>query len=144
MDETFFRQWFQGFEAGLDAIIPEARSSLLKHCARRCADTGVLEAYRKLHREVNGDRNEFYRRMQEVGAVRGEILLPDLEYLVCFPACTCDLHSAGGVNSPSLCECSRQSILYVGEQLWESPFRVEQVETILSGAKECRFRIVFD
>ena len=83
--------------------------------------------------------------MGELGGVRGEVIVPDREYNVYFPKCSCDLHTAGGVNTPKLCECSRQSVIYVGENIWKGePFRVEQVETILSGARECKFRILFD
>lgn len=145
MDQDYLCLWFKGFEAGLDDMEAEARGCFLKHCAKRCADTGVLQAYQRLYREVNGDRNAFYSRMGELGAVRGEIVKPDREFLVCFPACTCDLHTSCGVNTPSLCECSRQSIIYVGERIWQgSTFRVEQVHTVLSGAPECKFRIIFE
>lgn len=123
----------------------DSRSRLLKHCAKCCADTGVLQAYLKLYQAVSGDRNEFYSRLSETGSVRGEIVVPDKEYFIYFPECACDVHAAGGVNTPNLCECSRQSIIYVGESVWnESKLHVEQVETILSGDAECKFRIRFD
>lgn len=31
----------------------DSRSCLLKHCARQCADTGVLQSYRKLYQTVS-------------------------------------------------------------------------------------------
>ena len=123
----------------------DSRSRLLKHFAKCCADTGVLQAYLKLYQAVSGDRNEFYSRLSETGSVRGEIVVPDKEYFIYFPECACDVHTAGGVNTPNLCECSRQGIIYVGESVWnESKLHVEQVETILSGDAECKFRIRFD
>ena len=132
MDHSFFCQWFRGFEKGLDEMDADSRSCLLKHCARLCADTGVLQSYLKLYQTVNGDRDAFYKRIQEMGPVRGEIVVPNREYLVCFPACTCDIHTAFGVNTPSLCECSRQSIIYVGKCVWgDSRFRVEKEASIL-------------
>ena len=109
----------------------EARSCLLRQCARKCADTGVLQAYKELHKAVQGDRNAFYTKMGELGGVRGEVIVPDREYNVYFPKCSCDLHTAGGVNTPKLCECSRQSVIYVGENIWKGePFRVEQVDFV--------------
>ena len=123
----------------------DSRSRLLKHCVKCCADTGVLQAYLKLYQAVSGDRNEFYSRLSETGSVRGEIVVPDKEYFIYFPECACDVHTAGGVNTPNLCECTRQGIIYVGESVWnESKLHVEQVETILSGDAECKFRIRFD
>ena len=104
-----------------------------------------MQLYLKLYQTVNGDRNEFYSRLSEIGNVRGEIVVPDKEYFIYFPECACDIHTAGGVNTPNLCECSRQSIIYVAESIWnESKLHVEQVETILSGDAECKFRIRFD
>lgn len=145
MDNSFFCQWFLGFETGLDEMDADGRSCLLRHCAKRCADTGVLQAYLKLYQTVNGERDAFYSRLSEIGNVRGEIAVPDKEYFVCFPECACDIHTVFGVNTANLCECSRQSILYVAKSVWrDSEIRVEPVESILSGDKECKFRVVFD
>lgn len=145
MENSFFCQWFQGFEKGLDEIDPESRSCLLKNCAKRCADTGVVQAYRRLHQAVNGDRDAFYRRLHETGDVHGEIVVPDKEYIICFPECACDLHTEFGVTTANLCECSRQSILYAAQRIWNTEnIRVEQIGTVLSGDAECRFRVVFD
>ena len=145
MDCAFFGQWFLGFEEGLNEIDSEAREHLLKHCARRCADTGVLQSYLRLYQAVNGDRDAFYRRLSELGHVRGEVVVPGKEYRICFPECACDLHTSCGVNTPGLCECSRQSILYIAQSVWgDGQIRAEQVSTILSGDPECRFSVIFD
>ena len=62
-----------------------------------------------------------------------------------FPECFCDLHSTGGVGTPNLCECSRQSILYVGKEIWgKNHFAVLCEGTILSGAPKCFFRVIFE
>ncbi len=145
MDKKFFCQWLKGFEKGLDEMDLSSRSCLLKQCAKYCADTGVLQSYMKLYQTVDGDRNEFYSRLSEIGNVRGEIVVPYKKYFIYFPECACDIHTVGGINTPNLCECSRQSIIYVGESLWNgSKLHVEQVETVLSGDAECKFRIRFD
>ena len=144
MDEAFFCSWFKGFGEGLEAMAPEARSALLAHCAKRCAGTGVLEAHLRHRQAVNGDRDAFYRRLHEIGGVRGEVLVPGREYAVCFPECACDLHTACGVDTPLLCECSRQSVLYVAQTVWQScRVQVAAEGTVLSGAAECRFRLIF-
>lgn len=145
MDKKFFCQWLKGFEKGLDEMDFSSRSCLLKQCAKYCADTGVLQSYMKLYQTVDGDRNEFYSRLSEIGNVRGEIVVPYKEYFIYFPECACDIHTVGGINTPNLCECSRQSIIYVGESIWNgSKLHVERVETVLSGDAECKFRIRFD
>lgn len=145
MDKDFFSQRFKGFEKGLDEMDPDSRSCLLKHCAKCCADTGVLQSYLKLYQIVNGVRDAFFSRIYEIGNVRGEVIVPNKEYFICFPECACDIHTALGVNTANLCECSRQSIIYVGKSIWsDSKIRVKQVETILSGDAECKFRVIFE
>ncbi len=145
MDKGFICIWLRGFEKGLSELDAKSRSNLLKHCARQCADTGVLQSYLRLHRTVDGDRDAFYSRLSELGNVRGEVIVPGQEYRICFPECACDLHTAGRVNTPCLCECSRQSILYVAETIWKGcRLQVEQEGTILSGDAECRFSILFE
>ena len=144
MDKAFFTAWFKGFATGLEAMDAETRCGLLTHCARQCADTGVLQAHLRHYEAVNGDRDEFYRRLSELGNVRGEVIVPGSEYAIIFPDCACDLHTDCGVDSPVLCECSRQSIRHVAETVWKARgLRVESEGTILSGTLECRFRLIF-
>lgn len=145
MDNSFFCQWFKGFEKGLDEMDSDSKSNLLKHCAKCCADTGILQSYLKLYKTVNGERDAFYSRLNEIGNVSGEIVVPNKEYFICFPECGCDIHNDCDVNTPNLCECSKQSIIYVGKSIWtDSKIRVEQVRTILSGDSECKFKVIFE
>lgn len=145
MDNSFFCQWFKGFEKGLDEMDSDSRSSLFKHCAKCCADTGILQSYLKLYKTVNGERDAFYSRLNEIGNVRGEVVVPNKEYFICFPKCICDIHNDCNVNTPNLCECSKQSIIYVENSVWiDSKIRVEQVGTILSGDTECKFKVIFE
>lgn len=140
----FWKEWLKGFEKGLEELDEAGRRCILSCCAKSCADTGILEMYRKHNRDVNGDRDAFFRRIDVFGGVRAEIVRPQKEYIVIYPECLCDLHTSGGINSAVLCECSRQSILYVGGELWgKDTFTVENLGTVLSGSGECRFRIVF-
>lgn len=145
MDNSFFCQWFKGFEKGLDEMDSDSKRNLLKHCAKCCADTGILQSYIKLYKAVNGERDAFFSRLNETGNVRGEIVVPNKEYFICFPECGCDIHNDCNVNTPNLCECSKQSIIYVGKSVWtDSKIRVEQVKTILSGDTECKFKVIFE
>ncbi len=144
MDEQFYKTWLQGFEKGLEDMDSHSVSHLLSNCAKACANTGVLQMHRQHYGNVNEDRDQYYATLEQLGNVKGEIIVPGKEYIITFPECTCDLHTSGGVNTVKLCECSRQSILYIGNQLWKDEItEVECLETVLSGASECRFRVSF-
>ena len=66
MDSVFYKEWFQGFSEGLEALDDNSRQCLLRFCAKKCADTGVLESYKKHYIKVRGNRDEFYRRIEEL------------------------------------------------------------------------------
>lgn len=144
LDSDFFKCWMKGFEKGLDSLDEESRSCLLKQCAIQCANTGVLEKHQKLYDAVNHNRDEYYRRLGETGKVTGEVIVSGKEYIITYPECGCDLHMACGLTSVSLCECSRQSILYVEQSVMKESITVERIESVLSGDSVCRFRISFD
>ena len=143
MERDFVTEWMRGFAEGLSALDAPDREGLLACCARRCAQTGVTAAHKRLFAEVGGDRDEYFRRLKKLGNVCGEVVTPGREYRVIFPECGCDLHTDFGVDTPCLCECSRQSILYVQKCLGAENVVVEELQTVLSGASDCRFRVLF-
>ena len=52
------------------------------------------------------------------------------------------LHTQGYVNTPQLCECSRQSVRFVLETLWpDKNFSVELTASILRGGDMCRLTV---
>lgn len=144
MDSNFYKAWFSGFSQALDKMSANTRTDLLKHCAKCCADTGILKSYQQHYQNAKGNRDEFYARLGELGGIYAKVIIPNKEYLIIFPECACDLHVTGGVNSQNLCECSRQSIIYIGEKIWgRNKITVKNEGTVLSGKKECKFRILF-
>ena len=77
------------------------------------------------------------------GVFFADVIEPGRVYEVGYPRCLCPQVDAGFVDSAAHCECSRQSILYVLEELLPGKdIRVEELETVLSGGRECRFRII--
>ena len=144
MDQKFYRSWFEGFACGLDQLDADNRTRLLRKCAQNCADSGVLKAYQAHWQKVNGDRDAFYQRISELGGVEGAVIIPGKKYAVIYPECLCDLHTSGGVNTCNLCECSRQSLIYVTAKTWGTEnIEVRCLGTILGGQDKCSFEISF-
>lgn len=88
-----------------------------------------------LQYEKYGDMDDFFAKVIQKGHV----------YDIGFKKCTCHLVDSGFVHSPVHCECSRQSILYVLQELMpDKRIQAKVIETILSGADKCRFRVTID
>ena len=84
----------------------------------------------------------FFNRLHEVNGVDGEVIETGKVYDIIFLECACDLHTKANVNSCRLCECSRQSIICEMRELVPTKeYKVEKVESVLSGDQRCRFRI---
>lgn len=92
---------------------------------------------------MNHNCDEYYRRINETGDVIGEVIISGKEYTITYPECGCDLHVSCGLASASLCECSRQSILYVEQNVTNKSIAVERLSSVLAGDKVCKFRIRF-
>ena len=84
----------------------------------------------------------FFSEANELPGVRCETIEKGSVYNLYFLECTCGLHKQGYVSTPLLCECSKQSILYVLHSLWnDRTFRVTICESILRGGRHCKMRI---
>lgn len=139
----FFETWFSGFEEGLEGMSREERGRLFHGCACRCGEDALKYLYADLFKACDGDLDRFFGRLHELKKVDGLVVIPGKEYEIQFLSCDCDLHTKMNVNTPKLCECSRQSICSWLKVLQpEERFLVEEVETILGGHEKCRFRIM--
>ena len=109
--------WFKGFEKGIARLSPEQRSAFFSECGKNCVDGGTLSIYRKLYEDAGGDMDVFFQL-------------------------TCHLCKKGYVTTPLLCECSRQSVLYSLQSLWQKrKFDVRLCHSILQGEPNCKMRI---
>lgn len=145
MDERFFAEWFGGFDAALEKMDIEECSRLFAKCAQRCSCDALKNLYRDLFDECDGDLDKFFTRVNEKKDVDGKVLEPGSVYELIFTKCGCPLHTQAGVKSNRLCECSRQSMICVFKNLVpQRNFKIECVESVLSGGEKCRHIITFD
>jgi hypothetical protein len=107
-----------------------------------CVKDLVLPAQMELYRSCDGDLDRVYGEAMNGNGYFGSVIEPGHVYELGYETCTCPLALSGKVSDPELCECSRQSILYILGQLEPTAtFEVELAETVLRGAERCRFRI---
>lgn len=134
--------WFKGFEDGIAKLSEEQRETFFRECGRNCVQCGTLQVYKDLYEQAAGDLDRFFAIADEQPGVRCETVEKDAVYNLYFLECTCELHKRGYVSTPLLCECSRQSILYVLHSLWKDrTFRVTICESILRGDQHCKMQI---
>lgn len=134
--------WLKGFEDGIAKLSEEQREIFFRECGRNCVQCGTLQVYKDLYEQAAGDLDRFFAIADEQPGVRCETVEKDAVYNLYFLECTCELHKRGYVSTPLLCECSRQSILYVLHSLWkDKAFRVTICESILRGNQHCKIQI---
>lgn len=134
--------WFKGFEKGIAKLAAEQREQFFSECGKHCVQCGTLQVYKDLYEQATGDLDRFFAIADEQPGVRCETVEKDAVYNLYFLECTCELHKRGYVSTPLLCECSRQSILYVLQSLWKDrTFQVIIRESILRGDQYCKMQI---
>jgi hypothetical protein len=139
----FVKEWFSWFEKGIELIDQEERERIFRVCGSRCAEKGVIKVYKDIYDNSCNDLNTFFSELiMNSKFVGGKAISPSKIYEITFPDCFCDLYKQGYIQTEVICECSRQSLLYILKTLNpEHEYEVEVITTVLRGDKECRFRI---
>ena len=107
-----------------------------------CVKDYVLPAQIKLYQSCDGNLDRVYGEAMNGNGYFGKVIESGHVYELGYEKCTCQKVLSGKVTDPELCECSRQSILYILNCLEpDSKFEVDVLETVLRGAEHCRFRI---
>ena len=118
------------------------RRSTTFHIKVNSDEYDALRHYQELYEKANGDLDTFFSEANKLPGVKSEIIKKGSAYHLHFMECTCMLHRQGYVSTPLLCECSKQSILYVLYSLWkDKAFRVTICESILRGSQHCKMQI---
>lgn len=110
--------------------------------AIRCVHNTVLPIQRKQFEECGRSLDEQYKKYGRTEYFFANIIEPGHVYEMGYPRCVCEEALNGTIKDASFCECSRQSILYVLENLLpEKTIEVETIETVLGGGERCRFKV---
>lgn len=126
---------------GIGELPKDDQEKAFKKCARSCASSGILEEYRKLYEKAGKDPDKYFNSIDFDGCARGSVRVPGKVYELMFPKCLCDLHTEGAVQNGCLCECSKQSVIFVLETIApEYDWTVTIEETVIRGGDACVIR----
>lgn len=135
--------WVAGVLEAARRLSSEARSLLFRSCASECiAGRGLLGRFENARDAAAGDLDAFFALLGRAPGVSTETIVPGRAWRMSYGSCTCPVVGAGLTRDPALCECSRQSVVFVLERLFpEGRFGVELERAILAGDRECAFLI---
>lgn len=113
--------------------------------AVRCVNQYVLPEMKRQFEECNQSLDEQYRKYGNTEYFSAKIIEPGHVYEIGYPRCVCMKAQADKNADANFCECSRQSIMYVYENLIPNKtVSVEIIETALRGGNRCRFKVTVD
>lgn len=137
--------YYKSLEDEISKMPQEVREMLYRPCAIACVKDEVLAEQKRQFEECHGDMDLIYKKYASGEGYFRRIIESGRIYEMGYPNCVCYLNRSGCLESAGHCECSRQSIIYILHELApEMKFKVEIVDTVLAGAKECTFRIMIE
>ncbi len=115
-----------------------------KKQAENCVKGAVLQHQKERFEKCHHDPDMFYSTLND-GDYYGRVVQAGCEYELGYRKCSCKKVLSGEITSPEQCECSKESILYILNQLMpQTQVKVEILETILRGGTCCRFKITVE
>lgn len=137
-DKAFYRM----LEEMIGRLPADERAVLYRPCAEACVRDGVLAEMRRQFEECGCDLDRQYAKYGRTSFFLADVIEPGRVYEIGYPRCLCPQVEAGFVSAPTHCECSRQSILFVLQELLPGrTIEVDVLETVLAGSSRCRFRV---
>lgn len=135
--------YFQTIENGIAALPQQQQAAIFRPCAIGCVQAYVLKEMRRQFEECGCDLDSQYTKYGRSEFFFADIIEKGRVYELGYPRCLCPVATEGFAKEPVHCECSRQSIIYVLQQLLPGrEIGVEKMHTVLDGSSECRFRVV--
>lgn len=110
--------------------------------AINCVRNTVLPIQRAQFEECGRNLDAQYQKYGNTDTFFARVIEPGRSYEVGYPRCFCGDVLYGGVADAAHCECSRNSILYILQELLPGKdIQVEILHTVLGGAENCRFKV---
>lgn len=150
-ENEYLKAWFKGFSNSLELISTAERQKVMCQCGKSWAEAEILSVYQQAYNASGGDLMKTIRLLQDAFSPNiiyepvDEFGIPEGKcFDVMYFCCVCDLVKARYVDSPFFCESTKQSLLFVWEELvGKGNVSVETKQTILNGSNSCIFRVTF-
>ena len=142
-DLELARNYFDDIEKQISLLPKDQQGLVFKRCAANCVTKYVLPVLKSRCETCEGNLDLFFSEKENSEYSFQKVVEQGRVYEMGYPKCFCFMHSMGFAESKTHCECSRQSIIFVLQELFpDTDFTVETIGTILGGADKCTFRII--
>lgn len=136
------QEYFEFLESGIAKLPEQEQAKIFKTCAEKCVEGTVLKVMRQQFEECGCSLDAQYTKYGHTEFFWAKIIEPNHIYELGYPRCFCPMVEKGFAKSIVHCECSRQSILQVLNNLLpNNKIEVKTISTVLSGADKCTFRV---
>jgi hypothetical protein len=140
--DNFLKYWFNGFESSLNKMDDRDRGIIFEECGKACSNSYTREIYLNEYKSSSSIKEFLERLMLKFPEIKYKIIKDNEIVEITYCYCACDLVKSGYITTPSLCECSRNSLLYNWESvLGRGKVKVKLLQSILNGSSSCKFEI---
>lgn len=140
--DDFLKYWFNGFQNSLDQIDDISKGKIFKECGKACSKSYTNQIYISAKKNSNCEEEFIEELRKAFPEIMIEVIERGHKYDIKYKFCACDLVNKKYMNTSYICECSRNSLLYNWETVFgKGKIIVELIQTILSGAPYCQFKV---
>jgi len=119
----------------------DMRTRVMENCGRNCIGTSVIEKAKRIKKKAK-NLDELVDDLNKAHIGGGKLRLEDGMIHGLYEKCYCGAVSKTKERfSSTYCNCSRGWLLELFEKLLEKPVQVDLLESIVQGAKTCKFVI---
>jgi predicted hydrocarbon binding protein len=117
----------------------DVRIRVLEDCGRRCIGASTIERAKGIKRNAK-NLAELIDALNRQHIGGGRLRLENNQINVEYGKCYCGMVSKTKERfSSTYCNCSRGYLLELFERIFEKPVKVDLVESVIQGAKSCKF-----
>ena len=119
----------------------DVQIKVMENCGRRCTGASTIEKAKRIKRNAQ-NLAELIDGLNKQHIGGGKLKLENNKINVEYGKCYCGMVSKTKERfSSTYCNCSRGYLLELFEQIFEKPVKVDLVESVIQGAKSCKFII---